>query len=1396
MGPSRRGGLVARVFISYASQDTEAARTLSTYLRDSLGTQHDVFLARDRIPAGEDWAQRLSEELRDTDALVCLVTPSFTQSLWCAAEIAVARTLGKRIIPLAAGADSTKIPMLERVQFIDYAVDIPSARQELVGQLQAFVDAGGVAPPPGAWQSPFPGLAPFDRDRAWAFCGRREETTELAEVVRSPVTAADEELVVVVGPPECGKSSLVRAGLLPMLLGEPGRWALPPVVPGRRPLQALAGAFAEAGVQRGLPWIPGEVARRLALAAPATGETEPGTAGGGNFPDLQKLVAEILAAAPDGHRRRLLIVLDQFEGVLTQTTPEDREQFGRLLQALIACGVRIVATLRSEFVPAIQESTRLRDVPLNLFTLRPISPDTLREIIVEPARRAKIKLGPSLVDVLVRDTPDGNALPLLAYTLGQLADGVEAGGTLSEQRYDAIGGVAGALADLADGALAARGHQGRPPDEVLASLLQLVAFDRDGRPVGKYLDGGGLAEEVTADLDAFVDKHLLTTRTESGRAKVFAVRHQHFLTAWPQLHEKIEQEREVLRDREALTDAAREWDEAGRPPDRLWDAGRIAQATRPGPSGTSRPLSEGERQFVAASGQRRKIRRRRFIAALATALVVVLALAALAGWQWTVARDEKSAAQDEKKDAIKRELLALAGNLLESDPRLATQVALAANDISGDDDTRAGLHDILVGTGYLGSLGFPEYEGAQRAVAFSPDGATVAFGGDGGGVVLADPPQPGKAGRIRKVLEKAHAGPVNAVAFAPDGRMLATAGDDGKIVFWDLTDPGQPRIRHNLGDGAAAVNAAAFSPDGRMLATADDDGRVILWTSNPDGSITSTPLGGHTGPVNAVAFAPDGRTLATAGADQKIIIWDVPGPGQAHARRTLGNDQLNKITAVAFRPDGGALTAADADGTLVVWGTAPGGQPGQFGEPPAVLPRAGTEYDSPITRLIYTSDGKLVTASRKQAVLVRDAADPTMLLGTPISDRGSPALGVAAAPDGKTLAVASQNGAVLLWSLAPRGQPHLLGGPITHTPVTDMTYIADGSTLYAAGGDNSLRIWDVTDPSHPRKLGPRIDLRGFGAVLETSHAGKECPDSVPRTQNPTAGCRLAISGSAGRVKIFSIIDPRNPELLADFPAHPGIPVNDMQFSDDGRLLATGAEDGQVYLWDVADPRGKPRQLGPALTGHTGAVRDVEFDEANAERDILGTASDDGTARLWDVTDREHPRLLGVLDDPRGPVNDVTFTHDGKTLFAASDDGNVWGWDISDPDNPTPLDRPLAGHRGPVYDQSDVGDHILATAGEDRKIIFWDVSDAHHPRRLRPVITHTAPVVDTNVARGKNRMAAASADNTIRLWDVSPLLDGVPGNVVELACARAGSGLDEAAWKTYIPDLPYRQTCPN
>jgi hypothetical protein len=288
---------VARVFISHASEDERVAARLHGWL---VGGGHEVFLdrdLRDGIGVGEVWEQRLYERLRWADAVVCLVISAYRDSAWCTAEVGIARSLGSRLLPVLAEPGQAH-PLLQssQYQYTDLAGD-PDAARAAVGEALRRVDAaGGLGWPDG--RSPFPGLRPFEVDLHRVFFGRRTEVEALASLLRSPAEVAGGGVLLVVGPSGSGKSSLVRAGLSPVMAAEQDWWTLPPLVPGTDPVAALAHELAVAGRLSGLDWTLRQVRDQL------------------NHDDgLALLAGELLLAAPGGgRRRRLLVVVDQFEG--------------------------------------------------------------------------------------------------------------------------------------------------------------------------------------------------------------------------------------------------------------------------------------------------------------------------------------------------------------------------------------------------------------------------------------------------------------------------------------------------------------------------------------------------------------------------------------------------------------------------------------------------------------------------------------------------------------------------------------------------------------------------------------------------------------------------------------------------------------------------------------------------------------------------------------------------------------------------------------------------------------------------------------------------------------------------------------------------------------------------
>ncbi|MGH3854795.1 MAG: toll/interleukin-1 receptor domain-containing protein, partial [Pseudonocardiaceae bacterium] len=370
---------MARVFLSHASEDIALASELHRWVVEA---GHEVFLAQDLgvgISAGEPWRQRLHERLRWADAVVCVATSAYLASTWCAAEIAIAQSRGSELLPVLAEPGAVH-PLLTDVQHIDLNRNPRAALTEALGQ---------VGWPDG--RSPFPGLRSFDVAEHRVFFGRADEVRQLAERLRSPVGKAKGAALLVVGPSGCGKSSLVRAGLLHVMADEPGWRALPPILPGADPVMALARELAGAARARetGLDWTVEQVRHRL------------------DEGNLTALADELLLAAPGGPFRRLLIVVDQFEELLTQTGPDDRARFAELLRSALTGPVRVVGTLRSEFHDQLLGDPALASLSRTIYPLPPLGREALRLVIEGPARLAGIGVEDQLVARLVDDTGGG-----------------------------------------------------------------------------------------------------------------------------------------------------------------------------------------------------------------------------------------------------------------------------------------------------------------------------------------------------------------------------------------------------------------------------------------------------------------------------------------------------------------------------------------------------------------------------------------------------------------------------------------------------------------------------------------------------------------------------------------------------------------------------------------------------------------------------------------------------------------------------------------------------------------------------------------------------------------------------------------------------------------------------
>lgn len=1178
---------------------------------------------------------------------------------------------------------------------------------------------------------PYRGLTRFEPGDADLFFGRDQLVERLTELNRK------HRFTAVFGPSGSGKSSLLRAGLIPRLR-----------TPGE------TGASGDDGV-------PPAAVRILTPGA-----------------DPLRTQAGRLVPVPDTDADTWLIV-DQFEELYTLgADPADRDAFIDRLVAATDAGsrLRVVIAVRADFLGRCAEhpglTAALQDATL---LAGPMSRAELREAIVRPAAADGLIVERSLTDRLldeVEGAPGG--LPLMSHALLETWRH-RSGRVLTEGAYDAAGGLRGAVVRTAEQVY---GELTAPQAELARRILLRLVAPGDGtsdtrRPTDHAELGFGDPADTRVVLDRLVRARLITF--DDGTVDLA---HEALITAWPRLRAWLDAERDRLRVHRSLSEAARTWEALGRESAALYAGSRLSAARDAFPQDAVPPrgavLQDGrgdeltplERRFLTAS-----LRRRRRAARLRRTVVAVLAVFALiATGTAVVALQARATARSERDTAVFGRLTAEADRVRETDAPLAARLDVAAYRMRSTWDLRTRLAsdaDRVLATR------LPAHDGVGSSVAYAPDGRTLASGGHDGTVRLWDTAGSADGRPLGEPL-RLRTGRVGAVAFAPGHRdLLVAAGDGGTLQLWDVRDRERPRAvgRPLVSHEEQNIVSVAFAPDGRTLATAGDDGTVRLWDlSDP---ARPAPFGkpakadeSKEGSVRAVAFAPDGGTLATAGYDGTVRMWrfgedDGTGAGIAPLGKPL-RAHTEPVWALAFSPDGRTLATGGFDETVRLWDASDPGRPTSLGEPL-------TAHTAPVMSVAFSPDGEtLASAGEDDAPLLWNVANPAypQQLGEPLTGHSEAVWEVAFSRDGHTLASTGADGSVLLWHRPPTVLTDFTN------PLTAVSYSPDGRLLAVASTDDGLvRLWDVRRPDRPRRL-PRV----------LAHE-----DQVPAVAFSPDGRTVASGSKDGTVRLWDVSAPERPAPLGDpLTAHDGGALA-VAFSPDGRTLATGGEDDTVRLWDVRRPD-RARPLGEPLRGHTDAVTSVAFARGGH---TLASGSGDGTARLWHVDGGTRARPAGApLTGHEEQVNAVAFAPDGRTLATGSDDRTVRLWDVEQPDRVRPSGEPLAEHRGAVRSVAFSPDGgTLATAGGDHTVRLWNVAD---PARAEPagqeLTGHLDTVTSVAFSPEGDTLTSAGYDLTARVWTLDA------DRAADHVCDRTGGVLTRAEWEEHLPQLPYRVVC--
>ncbi|MGE3819894.1 MAG: protein kinase [Isosphaeraceae bacterium] len=560
------------------------------------------------------------------------------------------------------------------------------------------------------------------------------------------------------------------------------------------------------------------------------------------------------------------------------------------------------------------------------------------------------------------------------------------------------------------------------------------------------------------------------------------------------------------------------------------------------------------------------------------------------------------------------------------------------------------------------------HAGGASRVRFSPDGSRLATSGLDGLVKLWDL----ESGSVLRIF-MGHEKDVNNVVFAPDGGTLASAGDDGTVRIWDVRTGAVP---HVLRDFPSRMFHLAYSTSGRSLAAAGRNGHITVWdpdsgtvslrirlgdvrglafsparesylaSAHLDGSIRiwelptdaggddliepAVTLLGHTGQVNEIAFSADGWKLASAGHDRSARIWDL----RHNVQEIVIEVGRWPVTCLAVTPDLSRLATSGLDFAIRQWDGR-----GEF---------AGNDW-APVHRgriwsLAYDQDARILAGSGEDGAVTLLDCQP---IGGPLGKqylrgiRSTPFRYFSPSPDGRVLAVTAPGLAFRLVDLETRETIAALGAKEDAQRVNCLAYSSDGRFLVTGCSDSLVEVWDLAKRERVRRL-----PTGVGPI--------EVLASSPNRDRPTFAATNLETGRP--VSLWDKFDRDRP-ILIPWPIE-GSGVTALAFSPDGRTLAIGGSRGLMILWDLARRR-------PRATWNAGreAINDVDFSE---DGHLMATTDSEGHVKIWVAGSGTliHD-CLGHINEAHGLAFSRAEPNAGgpRTLVSGAAGGGIWFWQV-------------------------------------------------------------------------------------------------------------------------------------
>ena len=1222
-------------------------------------------------------------------------------------------------------------------------------------------------------ENPYRGLRAFTEADAGNFHGRNMLVQELLGMMADGSDLS--RFVAVVGPSGSGKSSVVKAGLIPALrrggLPNSDNWFVVDLTPSTHPWEEVEAALL-----------------RIAVNPPDSllAQLRDGPRG------LQRAIRRIL---PDDGETELVMVIDQFEELFTLV--EDEEVRAQFLEGLVTAvldpnsRLHLIITLRADFTDRPLQYVDFGELmrKRTAFVL-PLTPNELTNSITKPITQLGMEMEPALVSTIIREVGDQpGMLPLMQYALTELFEERQ-GRTLTLDNYKSTGGVLGALARRADEIYNRLNDDAQETTrQLFLRLITLGEGVEDTRrrvlmsELESLTDQSSIVNRQLSIVNEFGKHRLLTFDHDPvSREATVEVAHEALLREWPRLREWLSESREDVRRQRLLAIAATQWQQANQDNSYLLRGSRLVEFESWGET-TTVALTENERVFLDSSTTARDQRRAEEAARQQRELETAQKLA---DEQARLAKEQAQRAEEQTKAAqsLRQRALFLTGALV-----LAAILAVAAFGFARSSNNNANLAttreaEAFANLNLAATNEANAIESANIAAARESEAEAERETAQNEANIRATAEADAAQQRDEAQASERAAQEAYSLSLAANARQALEAKDTELALLLALAAnniENPPLISwRTLIDVAyaPAANKQFTFPDtfpqsfdllpgGEKVVVGTESGEVHLIDLETESTLMV--LTGHESAIYEIAASPDGKTALSGAADSTLIYWDLESGESIH--KLAG--QSGRVGGIAFLPDGKqAISGADSEsapGEIILWDLENGMAVTQFG---ASL----EENREGIRGIGLLTEGKTAVVglgsssiSNPKPLTIWDIESRTLSNAVGMPSNAS-INDVAISPDQQTALLASSNQNVYLFDLTTNEIVQEMKG---HTALIEsVAYSPDGKTAVSAARDNVIIWWEIQTgrilyqfTGHTDDI-LKVDFLSPNQLISSAKDGSlriwdlysnwELDRwSIDRPPNSEFEPSLSISPQGDTVYLNTVeqsliaIDYETGEssyLLKDYHTN----VIEISISANGRRAVTGMLDGTLLYWNL-----QTGSLIREMSGHTGAVWDVDISEDGLYA-ISGSV--DGQMFYWDLaTGRILRRMTGHLSG--AGFTTTQFLPGAQTAVSASSDGTMLLWDLQTGEQIKRLTG-LAGGAGThlrpdhVWGIQDVsvapGGHYLISSGLDQTLLLWDIVTGDSLQRFSGSYGY---VYKTAFGHDESTILSTTQIRTMILWDI-------------------------------------------